>query len=59
MSHISSNDEDIFEEGEEGTVPTDMDYVCVPAVFSDDRFNPPQDISFMEIGEMLQMVETE
>lgn len=46
-------EEDIFEGNEEveGTVPTEVEYHCAPAVFPDSKFDPPADINFMDVSQ--------
>lgn len=36
------------------TMPADVDYNCQPAVFTDAKFNPPNDVQFMDLDEMMQ-----
>lgn len=53
-------DEDIWETDEEevtGTVPIDAEYRCVPAVFSDSKFTPPSNVTFMSMEDLMQMGE--
>jgi len=38
---------------EEQGVATDMNYKCLPAVFTDAKFNPPADVDFMTMGQMM------
>lgn len=47
---------DIWEaqEGQETQVPIEVEYRCVPAVFSDAQFNPPAGVNFMEMEEMMK-----
>ena len=53
-------EEDFWEMGEEAvqegqaSVPTEADYRCAPAVFPDSKFNPPGNVSFMDIDELMQ-----
>lgn len=44
------------ESGREGqvSVPIEAEYRCVPAVFSDAKFNPPADVSFMDLDELMK-----
>jgi len=35
-------------------LPTDVDFNCKPAVFTDAKFNPPSSIEFMDMDEMMQ-----
>lgn len=35
-------------------LPTDVDFNCKPAVFTDAKFNPPNDIEFMDMDQMMQ-----
>jgi hypothetical protein len=37
----------------EGGPPADIDYQCLPAVIPDSRFNPPANINFMSMEEMM------
>jgi hypothetical protein len=52
-------EEDIFEESEEaeGVVPVEAEYHCAPAVFSDSKFDPPANINFMDMDQMMQDME--
>ena len=55
-------EEDIFEqeqeyEGVEGAVPTEAEYHCTPAVFPDSRFDPPSNVNFMDMDQMMQGIE--
>jgi len=34
--------------------PTDMEYSCRPAVFGDDKFNPPAEINFLNVDELMK-----
>jgi hypothetical protein len=36
------------------TMPADVNYSCQPAVFTDAKFNPPSDIEFMDLDQMMQ-----
>jgi hypothetical protein len=50
------------EKGEEGDLldtegSPQGDFTCVPAIVSDAQFNPPTDISFIDIDQMLKMGE--
>ncbi len=36
------------------TVPTEAEYRCAPAVFTDAKFNPPADINFVDLDELMQ-----
>lgn len=53
-------EEDFWEMGEEAvqegqaSVPTEAEYRCAPAVFPDSRFNPPGDVNFLDIDELMQ-----
>ena len=53
-------EEDFWEMGEEATeegqasVPTEAEYRCAPAVFADSKFNPPANINFLSIEEMME-----
>ncbi|MFC1711378.1 hypothetical protein ACFLZ1_02200 [Patescibacteria group bacterium] len=33
--------------------PEDLDYSCIPAVFSDSKFDPPGDVKFLTLEEMM------
>jgi len=33
--------------------PADMEYSCRPAVFGDDKFNPPAEINFLDVDELM------
>ncbi len=51
---------DIFEEFEQegqSQVPVEVEYHCTPAVFSESKFNPPIDVNFMEMGQMMGDIE--
>lgn len=37
----------------EGAPPTDIDYHCSPTVLTDAKFNPPADVNFMSMEEMM------
>lgn len=58
-------EEDFFEQGQEyqeyegfeGSVPTEAEYHCAPAVFPDSRFDPPSNINFMDMDQMMQGME--
>lgn len=53
-------EEDFFEMSEEYTqegqasVPTEAEYRCAPAAFTDAKFNPPANINFMDLDELMQ-----
>lgn len=34
--------------------PSDIEYNCRPAVITDDKFNPPGDVQFMDMEEMME-----
>jgi len=44
------------ESAQEGqaSIPTDTEYRCVPAIFSDTKFNLPANINFMDLDELMQ-----
>lgn len=33
---------------------SDIEYQCRPGVFGDDKFNPPANVNFMDIGQMME-----
>ena len=39
---------------QQGYQSPDMDFKCMPAIFGDDKFNPPGDVNFMDMGEMMK-----
>lgn len=47
-------EEDVWEEEEDGAAPTEAEYSCIPAIVSDSKFNPPANVNFMEMGEMME-----
>jgi len=53
-------EEDFWEMSEEyaqegqASVPTDTEYRCAPAIFSDTKFNLPANINFMDLDELMQ-----
>jgi FlaG/FlaF family flagellin (archaellin) len=53
-------EEDFWETGGEATgegqasIPTDTEYRCAPAVFADSKFDPPANVNFMTMEEMMQ-----
>ena len=53
-------EEDFWEMGEEAaqegtaSVPTEAEYRCSPAVFSDAKFDPPANISFLTMEDLMQ-----
>lgn len=47
-------DEDVWESDEEGTVPTEAEYNCRPTIISDSKFNPPANINFMDMDQMME-----
>lgn len=50
----SQESEDSQTETTEANVPTDVEYNCQPAVVSDAKFNPPKDIQFMDMDQLMQ-----
>ncbi len=46
-------DEEYAEESQ-ASVPTDAEYRCAPAVFSDSKFDPPASVNFLDIEELMQ-----
>jgi len=45
--------EEYAQEGE-ATVPTEAEYRCAPAIFTDSKFNPPANVNFMDMEEMMR-----
>ena len=45
----------VWEEGEEGasSAPTEAEYKCSPAMVSEGQFNPPANVKFMTVEEMM------
>lgn len=41
-------------ETEEMRPPQDVSYNCSPAVFGDDKFNPPAEVEFVDMDQMMQ-----
>jgi len=39
---------------QQGFQTPDVDYKCLPAIVSDSKFNPPGNVNFMDVGEMMQ-----
>ena len=38
----------------QGDQPSDIEYSCRPATITEDRFNPPENVSFMDLDQMRQ-----
>ena len=47
-------DEDVWDSDEEGTVPIDAQYNCRPTIISDSKFNPPANINFLDMDQMME-----
>lgn len=39
---------------QQGYQPSDIDYKCRPAVINDSKFNPPSNVKFMDLEEMMK-----
>lgn len=46
-------EEDAWEGDEEGSVPAETEYRCAPAVIPNSKFDPPADVNFMDMDEMM------
>ncbi len=53
-------EEDFWEMGEgaaqegQASIPTEAEYRCAPAVFPDAKFDPPANINFMTMEQMME-----
>jgi len=45
---------DAWEQEEAGDVPTDVEYRCAPTIFPDSKFNPPANVNFLDIEQLMQ-----
>ena len=52
MKQAVDENKDMIEQ--QGYQPPDMDYKCMPAIFGDDKFSPPGNISFVDLNEMVE-----
>lgn len=50
------SEEDAWDTEGEGSVPTEAEYRCAPAVIPDSKFDPPADINFIDMDEMMNTV---
>ncbi|MEA3355590.1 MAG: hypothetical protein U9Q63_03865 [Patescibacteria group bacterium] len=47
-------EEDIWEAEDAQFEQPNMEYICSPAIFGDDKFTPPSSIKFMDLSSMMQ-----
>lgn len=52
MEEMAEESQQMMEE--QGYQPTDIDYQCRPAIFGDEKFNPPGEVNFMDVGQMME-----
>ena len=52
MTEMAEESKQMMEE--QGYQPPDIDYQCRPAVFGDEKFNPPGEVNFMDVGQMME-----
>lgn len=51
---ISGESEDSEAADTEASIPTDVEYSCQPANISDAKFDLPENVQFMDVGEFMQ-----
>lgn len=49
--------QDIWTDFEESQQAAEVDYRCAPAVVADSLFNPPADVKFMDVDQLMQGLE--
>ena len=47
-------DTDFWEGTESGGTSPDVNYSCMPAVITDSKFDPPTNVEFMDLNQMMQ-----
>ena len=52
-------EEDVWESEEGGFQQPNVDYICSPAVFGDDKFSPPSSIQFMDLNNINSLMKNQ
>lgn len=52
-------EEDIWESEEGGFEQPDVDYICTPSVFGDDKFTPPNSVKFMDLNDINSLMQNQ